>query len=481
MAGISGYYDEDWIAQEVAAGRHRDVVGGDWDRIGKLQFDFLRATGLSEWSRLLDLGCGCLRAGVHLVRFLQPGYYFGLDISQELLRIGYEVELNSLGLCDRLPRENLICDPEFELPEFAIGFEFAIAQSLFTHLPANSIQLCLARTAPRMYPDGRLYASFLIVPDHHPIGAPFDHGNGVRSFDHRDPYHYRFRQVRQLCDGLPWSPQLIGDWGHPRGQQMVLFRPVAGEDGSDRATRALGVDEAAGLPAGARHYRAYVGPPDRYDFLSASQFALLFALGLREHHRVLDFGCGSLRLGRLLIPFLRAARYFGIDPNGWLIEDTLDRELGHDILERKHPHFSNNSDFNCEVFGTKFDFIVAQSILTHCGPDLAARLLGSIHAALAETGKAVFSVAKSTLSFEKPAVSGWVYPACVEYGGVEIARMCQAAGLHCIELPWYHPGAAWYIAARSPEDLPRSEDLSMLRGAVLFDPQFADSRRWPAV
>jgi hypothetical protein len=75
-------------------------------------------------------------------------------------------------------------------------------------------------------------------------------------------------------------------------------------------TRNLTPDEAASLPAGAAHYRAYVGPPDRFDFMSATQFSLLFALGLREVHRVLDFGCGSLRLGRLLIVSLRCGPPF---------------------------------------------------------------------------------------------------------------------------------------------------------------------------
>ena len=63
------------------------------------------------------------------------------------------------------------------------------------------------------------------------------------------------------------------------------------------AVRQLSADQAKTLPPGAEHYRAYVGPPDRFDFMSATQFSLLFANGLREHHRVLDFGCGSLRLG----------------------------------------------------------------------------------------------------------------------------------------------------------------------------------------
>ena len=72
----------------------------------------------------------------------------------------------------------------------------------------------------------------------------------------------------------------------------------------DEDVRALSREAAKALPPGARHYAAYVGPPEQYDFMGATQFRLLTTLGLREHHSVLDFGCGSLRAGRLLIPYL---------------------------------------------------------------------------------------------------------------------------------------------------------------------------------
>ena len=49
---------------------------------------------------------------------------------------------------------------------------------------------------------------------------------------------------------------------------------------------------------GDHHYRAYIGPPDEYDLVSAMSFSLLTACGLRQHHKLLDIGCGSLRLGR---------------------------------------------------------------------------------------------------------------------------------------------------------------------------------------
>jgi len=51
------------------------------------------------------------------------------------------------------------------------------------------------------------------------------------------------------------------------------------------------------LKPGDDHHMAYVGPPTQHDFMGATQFRLLCTLGLRAHHRLLDFGCGSLRAG----------------------------------------------------------------------------------------------------------------------------------------------------------------------------------------
>ena len=63
-------------------------------------------------------------------------------------------------------------------------------------------------------------------------------------------------------------------------------------------------DLGIGLVPGDPHYRAFVGPPEDYDLVSAMSFGLLTALGLRQHHALLDIGCGSMRVGRLLIPYL---------------------------------------------------------------------------------------------------------------------------------------------------------------------------------
>src|ERR1041385_3836368 len=105
-------------------------------------------------------------------------------------------------------------------------------------------------------------------------------------------------------------------------------------------------DLGLGLKPGDPQYRAYVGPPEDYDLIAAMTFNLLTTLGLRQHHSLLDVGCGSLRIGRLLIPYLNRGKYFGVEPNEWLIKEGIRRELGQSLVQIKCPTFlfSNSPD-----------------------------------------------------------------------------------------------------------------------------------------
>src|SRR5438477_9754533 len=99
-----------------------------------------------------------------------------------------------------------------------------------------------------------------------------------------------------------------------------------------------------GLKPGDPHYRAYVGPPEDYDLIAAMTFNLLTTLGLRQHHSLLDIGCGSLRIGRLLIPYLNRGKYFGIEPAEWLVAEGIKDELSETVIHTKPPTaFSTHS------------------------------------------------------------------------------------------------------------------------------------------
>ena len=72
----------------VGGAGHRGYVGGKWDELGRLQFDFMVARGLQPEHVFLDVACGSLRGGVHFIKYLDAGNYLGIDKERALVRRG---------------------------------------------------------------------------------------------------------------------------------------------------------------------------------------------------------------------------------------------------------------------------------------------------------------------------------------------------------------------------------------------------------
>jgi len=200
----------------------------------------------------------------------------------------------------------------------------------------------------------------------------------------------------------------------------------------------LGLD----LQPGDEHYRAYVGPPQDYDLIAAMVFNLLTTLKLRQHHKVLDIGCGSLRIGRLLIPYLNAGNYYGVEPNAWLIEEGIKNELGHDQVELKKPNLFIGE--SVDVLRTKqtFDYAFAQSIFSHCGIDLIHQWLKGVSGHLNDSGVFLATFVRGNMDFDG---SGWIYPGCVKYTLETMSKAGEAYGLSAKVLDWWHPRQTWCL------------------------------------
>jgi hypothetical protein len=56
-----------------------------WLGTGQLQFEYLVGHGLERDMRLLEIGCGNLRAGHLFIDYLESGNYHGIDISPPIL------------------------------------------------------------------------------------------------------------------------------------------------------------------------------------------------------------------------------------------------------------------------------------------------------------------------------------------------------------------------------------------------------------
>ena len=205
---------------EIAAGQHRNMVGGLWDEIGNLQFEFMKTSGLLPKHKLVDIGCGAMRGGIHFVRYLNKGNYFGLDVNASLIAAG-KLELDAVGLLNKSP--TLLVNDQFELSLLCEKYDYAIALSVFTHLFMNNIMRCLIEVAQVLKPDGKFYATFFqsprsgfLRPIHHEPG-------GVITYYDRDPFHYSFSELKNLAATANLNTQLITNWEHPRNQKMLCF------------------------------------------------------------------------------------------------------------------------------------------------------------------------------------------------------------------------------------------------------------------
>ena len=209
-----GYVNPDW---------HRRKIGNVpyWDYLGKLQLDYLVARGLKPEHRLLEVGCGPLRAGVHFIGYLEPGHYAGVDKWDDVLETARRVELKRYGVEDRNP--TLLANERFEFGQLGRTFDYAIAQSVFTHLPLNSIIRCLVEMGRVLDPGGRFYASIY----ENPHGKLYiddirQSDTGVSHYE-LDIFHYDLDTLRWACEGTGLRLEYEGDFGHPKNQKMLCF------------------------------------------------------------------------------------------------------------------------------------------------------------------------------------------------------------------------------------------------------------------
>jgi SAM-dependent methyltransferase len=190
---------------------HRQYVGGAWDEIGNLQAEFMRQMGLEPAHVFLDIACGSLRGGVRFIKYLDRGNYLGIDREPRLIKIGIAKELGRAIHEEKVPE--FVVSSSFEFEKFTRKPNFALAQSLFTHLEERDILDCLSKLRAFVDPGMRFFATYFI--GYRSKTEPRSHS--LRGFV------YTREQVEGFGATTGWKSNYIGAWGHPRNQMMVEY------------------------------------------------------------------------------------------------------------------------------------------------------------------------------------------------------------------------------------------------------------------
>ncbi len=107
-------------------------------------------------------------------------------------------------------------------------------------------------------------------------------------------------------------------------------------------------------------------PRETFEVGGRAQFVRLLQHGLLPESKVLDIGCGVLRVGYWLMRFLDADGYCGVEPARDRVRLGLRYLFTEEELTRARPRFDHNDRFDTGVFGDRFDYFLAGSIWTHC-------------------------------------------------------------------------------------------------------------------
>jgi cyclopropane fatty-acyl-phospholipid synthase-like methyltransferase len=188
----------------------QEAVGGMWEEIGRLQLDFLMRNGLQPHHRLLDIGCGALRAGRHFIRYLNDRNYTGLDIPPKAIQYSKEL-VRDEGLSHKRPKFVLSKNKHLKFRQFTgETYDYLLAQSVFTHLKPKHIKECFQHIGTIMHQSSVFFFTFNEASDFQQTGV--------------EDFRYPSSFFRQFADKYGFD--LIDrseEFEHPRNQRMAVL------------------------------------------------------------------------------------------------------------------------------------------------------------------------------------------------------------------------------------------------------------------
>lgn len=145
---------------ELLVEEHHSNYGEPWAG-GRDVFEFLAESAhLTPNARVLEIGCGTLRVGLHFIRYLDPEHYHCLERDELSLMAALRYELPSQGLLHKRPL--IVRGEDMDFSKFGSDtvYDLIYASAVFLHMPDKLVWTGLEQLVGRLKPlEGRIFVS----------------------------------------------------------------------------------------------------------------------------------------------------------------------------------------------------------------------------------------------------------------------------------------------------------------------------------
>ncbi len=137
---------------------------------------------------------------------------------------------------------------------------------------------------------------------------------------------------------------------------------------------------------------------------------LIKIAGLKPSHRVVEYGCGSLRLAGHFIKLLDTGNFLGLD----VISDFYEMgaaNIGQALIDEKQPRMAVITEESVtEACAFRADFVFAHAVVMHVHPDSVPQMFQNLAAIAAKPG----AILSFNVNLHDPLVRyealGWAWP-----------------------------------------------------------------------
>lgn len=138
---------------------------------------------------------------------------------------------------------------------------------------------------------------------------------------------------------------------------------------------------------------------DLWEVMGNLMLSFLKDNGLKPTDKFLDVGCGPLRGGVKIIPYLDPGNYFGFEANEILLNHA-EEEIKANDLEQRSPRLYHSGAFEFEMTNEKFDVAFAQSLFPHLDLNRIIYCCVKVEEVLKPDGQFFFSFFDNPEGFE---------------------------------------------------------------------------------